>query len=209
MDWYDPTDDAQWVQEHQAGTAPSPFKPGDPPPFLDIPGLGDPESMQLDYCHAFHLGYGIDAASSTVVLLAKLGHFGHGALDDRLHRGYATFIAWCRSNKKQHRSKTSANKILTWLRNFLSAYDLSFSFGSACRQLFCRILVGFQDCLFMLPRNNCFPISLERPMTLPWFWRGWLLKCSKHRILSECGNFKPQHPLKLTSTAYSLSLIGY
>ena len=28
--------------------------------------------------------------------------------------------------EKQHRSKTSANKILTWIRIFLSAYDLSF-----------------------------------------------------------------------------------
>lgn len=203
MDWHDPTDDAQWVQEHEAGTAPSPFKPGNPPPFLDIPGLGDPQSMQLDYCHAFHLGYGIDAASSTVVLLANLGHFGRGALDDRLHRGYGTFLAWCRSNKKTTSIKDFSKQ------DFDMASQLPFSLiyfkvlGVHVGNFFVVSVSwwGFKIASLCCPGTTA-SLSLweERPMTLPWFWRGWLLKCSKHRILSECGIFRPQHPFKLTST---------
>ena len=100
VDWHNPTDAANWVQEYLAGVAPSPFKPGDPPPFLDIPGLGNASAMELDYCHAFHLGYGIDAAASSIVLLAKIGHLGLGALDHRLEQGYTRFLAWCRLTKR-------------------------------------------------------------------------------------------------------------
>ena len=100
VDWHNPTDEAEWVQEHEAGSAPTAIKVGNPPPFLEIPGLADAKSMELDYCHANHLGIGIDAAASTVVLLARLGHFGYDSFERRLSVGYGRFMSWCHSDKK-------------------------------------------------------------------------------------------------------------
>lgn len=55
--------------------------------------------MTLDYCHAFHLGSGIDLGASTTVLLAKLDLFGNDrALDIKLRNGFADFIKWCHDN---------------------------------------------------------------------------------------------------------------
>ena len=118
VDWHNPTDEAEWVQEHEAGNAPTAIKVGNPPPFLEIPGLADAKSMELDYCHANHLGIGIDAAASTVVLLARLGHFGNDSFERRLSVGYGGFMSWCHSEKRPHLSKNSANWHLTWLRYF-------------------------------------------------------------------------------------------
>lgn len=57
--------------------------------------------MQLDFCHAFHLGYGIDMSASSIVLLAKLGHFGsQRALPERLDAAFARYMEWCRVTGK-------------------------------------------------------------------------------------------------------------
>ena len=74
----------------------TPFKPGVPSPLLDIPGCGNAKSMQLDFCHAFHLGYGIDAAASVICLLVRLNHFGDDRkFDSKLKVAYGRYIEWC------------------------------------------------------------------------------------------------------------------
>ncbi|CAK9106127.1 unnamed protein product, partial [Durusdinium trenchii] len=68
--------------------------PGDPPfksfsYMLQIPGSHAPKYITLDYLHIYHLGYGMDASASSIVLLCKLGHFGAArALDDKLEVAY-------------------------------------------------------------------------------------------------------------------------
>lgn len=97
--WHDPTDAAPWTT---SGPGPSPFKPGPPSPFLDVPGAGGADGLLVDYLHCFHLGYGIDLAASTVVLLAQDRFFGYQrAFDDSLAAGYATFMKWCHENQRQ------------------------------------------------------------------------------------------------------------
>ena len=97
-DWHDPRDSSKW---HTDGPGPTPFKPGASSPLLDVPGCNQPRHVQLDFCHAFHLGCGIDMAASTIVLLAKLGHFGPARkLNQRLGEAYSRFSSWCAANCK-------------------------------------------------------------------------------------------------------------
>lgn len=83
------------------GPGESPYKPGDLSPLLDVPGCNAPEHVQLDFCHCFHLGYGVDMAASAIVLLAKLGKFSQDrALNDRLKVAFEKFSAWCAASHK-------------------------------------------------------------------------------------------------------------
>ena len=83
------------------GEGPSPFKRGPPSPFLGIPGCDGARYMTLDFCHAFHLGYGIDMAASTVVLMASALNLYEGrSLDQRLHNAFRNFISWCKNNRR-------------------------------------------------------------------------------------------------------------
>lgn len=69
--------------------------------MLQIPGSHLPKYIQLDYVHAWHLGYGEDACASSVVLLAHLGHFGQArSLDEKLEVAYQRFDHWCKTNKR-------------------------------------------------------------------------------------------------------------
>lgn len=96
VDWHIPCDFAQW---HVGGSGPSPFKSLSP--FLDIPGCGGAGYAQLDYCHAFHLGTGMDLAASCVVYLCKLGHFGNArGLNDRMMAAFARYSSWCHETKR-------------------------------------------------------------------------------------------------------------
>lgn len=56
--------------------------------------------MTLDYCHAFHLGTGLDMAASCICLMARIGCFGLGPFDVRLHEGFRRFMAWCKLTKR-------------------------------------------------------------------------------------------------------------
>ena len=57
--------------------------------------------MQLDFCHAFHLGCGIDMAASCIVLLCRLGHYGNArALPERLDAAFASYMRWCHTQKR-------------------------------------------------------------------------------------------------------------
>lgn len=96
--WHDPRDSASW---HTGGPGETPYKAGAPSPFLDLPGSNLPKHVQLDYCHCFHLGYGVDMAASTIVLLARMHFFGNArALDNNLNAAYHRFSSWCAQNHR-------------------------------------------------------------------------------------------------------------
>lgn len=64
-----------------------------------VPGCHEPKYILLDYCHIFHLGYGMDIGASSIILLCYLGHFGsHRKLDDRLEEAYRRYDQWCHDN---------------------------------------------------------------------------------------------------------------
>lgn len=54
--------------------------------------------MTLDFCHAFHLGSGIDLSASTIVLLSNLNYFTGGSLDSKLSQAFADYMKWCHDN---------------------------------------------------------------------------------------------------------------
>lgn len=69
--------------------------------MLELAGCDHQRYALLDYAHVFHLGYGLDVASSTIVLLAKLDHFGKArSLDSRLAAAFARYDKWCHENGK-------------------------------------------------------------------------------------------------------------
>lgn len=109
-----PTSSAAWCR---LGPGPSPFKAGCI--MTKIPGCQTPESVLLDYCHIFHLGYGCDIGASSIVLLSWLGHFGEGSFDVKLACAYERFDEWCRAN-----SHTSHISIFSRL-----AFDMSSLLG--------------------------------------------------------------------------------
>ena len=64
---------------------------------MTVPGCGYRDAVLIDYLHVFHLGYGMDASASTIVLLSLLGHYGNARkLDTRLACAYDYFDDWCR-----------------------------------------------------------------------------------------------------------------
>ena len=70
-------------------------------PLAQIPGCHEPKYILLDYCHIFHLGYGMDCGASSIILLCELGHFGlMRKLDDRLDEAYKSFDTWCKTNRR-------------------------------------------------------------------------------------------------------------
>ena len=93
----------------------------------------------VDYLHCFHLGYGIDLAASTVVLLAQDGFYGgHRAFDVALAAGYAEFMKWCHENGRQ-----------TNIREFSKLkFDMESNLG-------CFLAID-RNC----SRNTAFPTSL-------------------------------------------------
>lgn len=91
-EWENPREDASW----RTDSCDLPFKGW--APLHQVPGGGyNPEHIRLDFLHVFHIGYGMDAASSSIILLAKLGHFGDfRKLDDCLAEAFARFDLWCK-----------------------------------------------------------------------------------------------------------------
>lgn len=96
-EWENPTESAAW---RTGGCGASPFKDGFCP-LRQIPGCSEPENVMLDYLHIYHIGYGLDAAASSITLLCYLGHFGEERkLDLRLGEAYRRFELWCKANKR-------------------------------------------------------------------------------------------------------------
>ena len=95
-EWENPN--GEW-KHHCPGM--SPYKDHFAPLRL-VPGCDKPHHILLDFCHIFHLGYGLDMGSSSIILLCILGHWGHSRkLDDALEIAYEKFNIWC---KKNHRT---------------------------------------------------------------------------------------------------------
>lgn len=66
-----------------------------------VPGCHDPKFILLDFLHIYHIGYGMDAAASSVVLLCHLGQFGGSRkMDDNLAEAYIRFDLWCKTNSR-------------------------------------------------------------------------------------------------------------
>lgn len=66
-----------------------------------MPGLHDLQAILLDFVHIWHLGYGQDLAGSSVVLMAKLNHYGRERkFDLRLENAYVIFDAWCHQQSR-------------------------------------------------------------------------------------------------------------
>ena len=102
QEWHNPMDDAEWRKDI-----------GEPPfkgfsVMLQIPGSHSVDHILLDYLHIYHLGYGQDASASSIVLLAHLGQFGPGKLDDKLEVAYTRFDAWCRANSTKYKTRTTS-----------------------------------------------------------------------------------------------------
>ena len=96
--WHDPRETAPW---NTNGPGQTPYKDGPSSPLLGVPGCNLPHHTQLDFCHCFHLGYGVDMAASTIVLLAKLNFFGtYRSLNEKLKVAYGQFSAWCAKNHR-------------------------------------------------------------------------------------------------------------
>ena len=98
QEWNNPTESAKW---RSGGAGSSPYK-NHFAPLRQVPGCHKPQYILLDYCHLFHLGYGQDAAASTIILLCYLNHFGPSArkLDDQLAEAYESFSLWCHANRR-------------------------------------------------------------------------------------------------------------
>lgn len=68
------------------------------------PGCGYRDAVLIDYLHVYHLGYGMDSAASSIVLLALLGHYGNARkFDTRLACAFEYFDDWC-----HHEGRTSS-----------------------------------------------------------------------------------------------------
>ena len=96
-EWYDlgpsgmarswPRDDEDIIQ--------SPFKPSEPSPFLELPNFNH-KSFRPDAAHTYAIaGWGKCLASSSVVLLCRLGLFGAGSIPGRLDEAFLHYKTWC------------------------------------------------------------------------------------------------------------------
>lgn len=79
----------------------SPYKAGAPSPLRRIPGGDDPSMVKVDLMHTFHIGFGGDLSSSTIIALARMGAFGSDRkLQHNLDQGFVRFETWCSTTHK-------------------------------------------------------------------------------------------------------------
>ena len=90
--------DAPWRETMGANRTSSPYHDHDIP-LLQIPGMGQ-ESILPDSCHCFHLGWGVDLASSGLVLMARRKCFEGRKMESHLRTAYTLFTRWCYERKK-------------------------------------------------------------------------------------------------------------
>lgn len=88
------------------GETPDPFKRGEISPLRLIPGCASVTTIKTDVMHTFNLGFGGDLASSTIVLLGKLGVFEGRSLAARLDHAYDSFSLWCTTHHKTPSTKS-------------------------------------------------------------------------------------------------------
>ena len=71
-----------------------PWKEGYASPLRIIPGADCGFRARIDPAHTWSIGVGKDFIGSSLVLLAKLGIFGQGALDTKLACAFDAFRLW-------------------------------------------------------------------------------------------------------------------
>ena len=171
---------ANWVRDFEADSAPSAIKAGAPLPFLEIPGFMGAKSMEPDYRHAFHLGCGIDAAASTIVMLAKLNHFGPGSFNNRLQTAYGRFIAWL-PNKRSTSIKELSKLQFDMQTKFVRRHIQQQSKHHIPQEIPQNKHLCWSECLGTLH----FPYHwVGKPMTLPLSWPGLSTRCNSHQLLA-------------------------
>lgn len=173
-----------WRRTIGSNRSTSPFHP-ERIPLLRIPGMQQ-DTILPDSLHCFHLGWGIDLASSGLVLLAKQGCFGGGSLDARLEAAYRLYTGWCHTNKK------------TTGINWWSIKKLDMSSTLDCAFNVKRLFVFFWFTMSKTyPSRKLFPVPLlcilpgqttSQPLlarwtpkltTRPWCFRGWKFFCEE------------------------------
>eukprot|EP00438_Fugacium_kawagutii_P011664 Skav232198 [mRNA] locus=scaffold3716:99180:102349:- [translate_table: standard] len=84
-----------------AAAHPHPFKPTMQSPLRSL-ALGDcTKYILIDPAHTWAIdGVGKDFLASTIIMLARAGHWGHGAIPHRLANAYSRFLAFCNAYKK-------------------------------------------------------------------------------------------------------------
>ena len=90
------------IQRLPADTVPEcPFKAGAAAALRLLPDGADPKKAKVDPAHTWAIvGIGKDLCGSTIVLGAKMGLFGHGALKRRMEVAYDDFQAYLVRNGK-------------------------------------------------------------------------------------------------------------
>ena len=72
-----------------------PFKPGQPSPLRRLPSGDNPKTIRVDPAHTWAIaGIGKDLCAGALVLQARMGIFGYGAMSKRLERAYVQFDAY-------------------------------------------------------------------------------------------------------------------
>ena len=72
-----------------------PFKAGKLSPLRRLPGGNNPNTIRVDPAHTWAIaGIGKDLCSGAIVVQARMGIFGLGAMSKRLDRAYEQFDAY-------------------------------------------------------------------------------------------------------------------
>ena len=80
---------------------PHPWKRNWRSPLRDIPGAGSWNSIRIDLAHTYAIqGFGSTMASSTCVLLCRLGLAQGRSMNSKLGQLYLEFKAWCKASGK-------------------------------------------------------------------------------------------------------------
>ena len=98
--WYDTSRSSDIRTWTRADLGQDPFK-AERSPLMAIPGADDPWRVRTDPAHTFAIqGYGSSAATSAIVLLARLNFVQGQSVPIKLEALYDKFITWCRGRGK-------------------------------------------------------------------------------------------------------------
>ena len=80
---------------------PEPFKPGNRSPLRALPMGDDPKYIRVDPAHTYAIdGIGKDFIASSIIILARVNHFGMSTIGRCLENAYANFLAYLSAHKK-------------------------------------------------------------------------------------------------------------
>ena len=83
----------------RSDTHSNPFHPGTPSPLRSLVSTGDETRyILIDPAHTFAIdGIGKDFLASTLVIMARAGHWGKGAIHQCFANAYNSFMAYCQA----------------------------------------------------------------------------------------------------------------